>query len=86
MIIDILTLCLPIREVVRLQMSTPRKIAIISAFLFGSLCVPFRMCGLYQTKLTLFRVVVASIIRFGTLVILASAAEYTSNVTSTLFR
>lgn len=40
MIIDILTLCLPIREVVRLQMSRSRKVAIISVFLFGSLCVP----------------------------------------------
>lgn len=40
MIIDILTLCLPIREVVRLQMSKSRKLAVISVFLFGSLYVP----------------------------------------------
>lgn len=86
MVIDILTLCLPVREVVRLQMSTSRKIVIISIFLFGSLYMPFRMCDLRQTKLTFFRVVVASIIRFGTLFSLSSAADYTSNMTSTLSR
>lgn len=85
MIIDILTLCLPIREVVRLQMSISRKIAVISVFLFGSLCVPPCIYDLFQPNLTLFRVVVASIIRFATLATLASAADYTSNMTSALF-
>lgn len=35
-IIDLLTVCLPIREIARLQMSTARKISIIGVFLIGS--------------------------------------------------
>lgn len=36
-LIDIFTIVLPIHEVVRLQMSTSRKAAIISVFLLGSM-------------------------------------------------
>lgn len=36
-LIDILTICLPIHEIVRLQMSPSKKVAIISVFLLGSM-------------------------------------------------
>lgn len=35
-VIDLLTVCLPIREITRLQMSTARKSSIICVFLIGS--------------------------------------------------
>lgn len=81
MIINILRLCLPIRKFTRLQVST----SVIGVFLVGSLCVPSCICGLPRAKLTLCRVVAASVIRLATLVVLSNAADQTSNITSRLF-
>ncbi|KAJ4395968.1 hypothetical protein N0V93_000184 [Gnomoniopsis smithogilvyi] len=59
--IDLLTLCLPIHEVLRLQMSNTKKVAVIGVFTVGSL------------------VVIASIVRFASLVILSN--QENSNIT-----